>query len=149
MDKLIQKQKQNGSPLFLAQTVIIFLLFPNVHLPSLTSFLQHSTGVLQVPDRLLTVPDPAFCFPDLILQELDCHGPRQGLNRRTQPITVETSTVGSSRVNIRVFGVIFAVKHPYDSWDSKRKRGIFYFILIFNLSSPFANLWVFLAKTKP
>ena len=122
MDKLNPKQKQNGSPSFHFYQTVIFLVHLLERHFSLTSFLPHSTGFLQVPDlllaipdRLLAVPDPAFCFPDHILHELDCHGPRQGPSRWTQPITVETSTIDSSRVKLRAFGVIFGVKHPYDS----------------------------------
>ena len=70
----------------------------------------------------------------------DCHGTRQDTRRSTQPITVETSTIASSRV--KPFGVIFGVKcGPNGSWDSKRKRGTFFYFILrhilswFNMSS--------------
>ena len=110
---------------------------PRLALHSLTGFLQHSTGFLQVLDRLLVVPDLviavldrvlvvldrvlavphcAFRFPDRVLHERNYHGPHQDPSHSTQPIAVETSTIGSSRVKLRVFGVIFGVKcASYDS----------------------------------
>ena len=94
--------------------------------------LQSSTGFLQPPISSFTFRPSSFAFPTSVRHVPDCHDPRQDPSRSTQPITAKKSTIGSSRVKLRVFRVKCAPKNgaPNDSWDSRRKRGIFFY---FNL----------------
>ena len=111
------------------------------------------TGVI-VPDQLPSAPDRLVhiasssklpnstsfmllhrwnIFPDRFLHIPDCYGPRQDTNRSTQPITVETSMIASSKVKHRVFGIIFEVKCPPMTVETPREREVLFFILILGI----------------
>ena len=60
---------------------------------------------LRCPRPELQSPKAWFKLPHLRNIFPDCHGTRQDTRRSTQLITVETSTIASSRVKHRVFGV--------------------------------------------
>ena len=89
---------------------LLILLIPTVRL----SYRSYSPRLAFFSPRLprsrcFTVETSKHHFvhvvPDCFLHIIDCHDPRQDTNCSTQPITIETLTIGSARVKHRVFGV--------------------------------------------